>query len=114
MDSPVYSSLTKFERKILNILRDIGIKDIEAQLLVVFFRELDQTQYTLMRITDLNQLQINDGMSSLIACKWVRVITIMDYENHQVILYSLNKPVEEIIDEIAAGILFGYSPDEMR
>jgi predicted transcriptional regulator len=109
MGTSTIPSLTELEEEVVRLLVEVGLKPIEARLLVVFFRGIEPTSRDLERITDLRHPEVSIGVTGLSKRKWVFVSDLITAnKGRPVKIFKLNKPIDSILDEIREGISTGH------
>ncbi|MDD1727772.1 MAG: hypothetical protein LUQ50_01725 [Methanospirillum sp.] len=109
METSGIPSLTETEEEVIHLLVEVGLKINEARLLVVFFRGLEPTSRELERITDLRQPEVSIGITCLSKRQWVGVSSLITAKKGRPVkVFSLVKPVDNILDEIRDSIVTGY------
>ena len=109
MGSSAIPTLTEIEEEVIQLLVDVGLKNNEARVLMVFFRGLQPTSRDLERITDLRQPEVSIAITSLSKRKWVCVSSqINANKGRPVKIFALSKAIDDILDEIRDGISGGH------
>lgn len=109
MVSAAIPYLTDSEGEVIRLLVEVGLKNHEARLLVVFFRGLQPTSRELERIADLRQPEVSIAVSSLSKRGWVYVSDLNTANKGRPIkIFALTKSIDNILDDIKEGISAGH------
>ncbi|NLV27148.1 MAG: hypothetical protein GXY48_08285 [Methanomicrobiales archaeon] len=94
------------DEEIAVLFHEIGILKNSSRVLTIAIRGKEFTAREMERICDLRQPEVSIAIKDLISKKWIKITrNWMEKKGRPVLVYRLNKELDDILDDIKGNIL---------